>query len=123
MLTENLNEAKRICMRGELIDTCQTLKYMCAKLLSEMLEQGAHSDEDEDPSMKRKFKRNTIDLFNKEETQDKVKGQGYDLIVDDDLLLNTYNIGKTSTKLHTKEDLTGHDTGNESLNFSVGDDN
>ena len=51
MLTENLNEAKRISMRGELIDTCQTLKYMCAKLLSEMLEQGAHSEEDEDPSM------------------------------------------------------------------------
>ena len=38
-------------MRGELIDIAQTLKYMCAKFLTEMLEQGAHSDEDEDPSM------------------------------------------------------------------------
>jgi len=36
-LVENLNEAKRIGMRGEIIDIANALKVLCTKLLQEMV--------------------------------------------------------------------------------------
>ena len=37
ILVENLNKAKDIGMRGEVIDMATTLKVLCVKLLQEML--------------------------------------------------------------------------------------
>ena len=51
VLVENLQNAKRIGMRGEVIDIATTLKALCTKLLQEMLGRAQKSDEetDDDP--------------------------------------------------------------------------
>lgn len=47
-LVEDLNEAKRLGMRGEIIDMANALKVMCTKLLQEMVNHS--SEQEEDPS-------------------------------------------------------------------------
>jgi len=49
VLVQNLQQAKQIGMRGEVIDLATTLKALCTKLLQEMLSKPQRSDdEDED---------------------------------------------------------------------------
>ena len=50
ILVENLNKAKDIGMRGEVIDIATTLKVLCVKLLQEMLVKKQDSDEEDDPT-------------------------------------------------------------------------
>lgn len=50
VLVENLNKAKEIGMRGEIIDFAKTLKALCLKLLQEMLGKNSNQEEEEDPS-------------------------------------------------------------------------
>ena len=50
ILVENLNIAKKIGMRGEVIDIATTLKALCTKLLQEMLQKQTNSDDEDDPT-------------------------------------------------------------------------
>ena len=50
ILVENLNKAKNIHMRGEVIDIANTLKVLSMKLLKEMLAKTSNSDDEEDPT-------------------------------------------------------------------------
>ena len=50
ILVENLNKAKDVGMRGEVIDIATTLKVLCVKLLQEMLVKKQDSDEEDDPT-------------------------------------------------------------------------
>ena len=50
VLVENLQIARQIGMRGQVIDIAQTLKHLCVKLLQEMLARTSNSDEEDDPS-------------------------------------------------------------------------
>ena len=49
VLDHALSEAKRIGMRGEVIDVAVTLKMMRNNLLQEMQNRSGQSDEEEDP--------------------------------------------------------------------------
>lgn len=48
VLVENIEIAKKIGMRGEVIDVAVTLKALCTKLLQEMVKNQANNSEDED---------------------------------------------------------------------------
>lgn len=50
VLVDNLAEAKKIGMRGEVIDIATTLKALCTKLLQEMLQKTSNSDDEDDPT-------------------------------------------------------------------------
>lgn len=48
VLVENIAIAKRIGMRGEVIDVAITLKALCTKFLQEMLQNANNEEEDPD---------------------------------------------------------------------------
>ena len=50
VLVDNLDKAKSIGMRGDVIDLANTLKMLCRKLLQEMLAKTSNSDEEDDPT-------------------------------------------------------------------------
>ena len=50
VLVENLDKAKKIKMRGEIIDMAKMLKQFCTKLLKEMLVKTSNSDDEDDPT-------------------------------------------------------------------------
>lgn len=48
ILVDNIEIAKRIGMRGEIIDVAVTLKALCTKFLQEMIQNANHEEEDPD---------------------------------------------------------------------------
>ena len=61
-LVDNLQKAKKIGMRGDLIDIATTLKALCTKLLQEMLARTTANTDEEDDPMKQVFMLKEEDL-------------------------------------------------------------